>query len=211
MFAFSVSGAEFEPLVWSPDGSKIAGSAGFDARIWDAVTGEELAELEGHFRDVGTIHWSRDGTWLVTVDGGGRVRIWDAITYTLINSFSAGEGSAGAVVSPDETQIAVVWENVTVLDIATGQSVSELQAQHRPPIGIDWKGKHLASFGAEEPIYVWDTTIWQLAATIPVSTFIYDAVWNSDGTYLAYSGPGGMPLVVCICDFPIEVNSSSIG
>ncbi len=204
LLSLPIVGTTYQPIAWSLDGSKVVGSDGHDAQIWDAVTGQELALLEGHYNEVGMVYWSEDGTWVLTVDGGGTVRIWDAATYTLINSFQAGEGSLEAAVSPDETQVAIPYRNLTVLDLATGQIVIEFQAHLEPLIGIDWKGTHLASFGYGDTIHIWDMTTWQLDAIIPTSTFIYDVALNSDGIYLAYSGPGGTPLVSCICDFLIE-------
>lgn len=50
------------------------------ARVWDAATGEPLAELKGHTGEIGTAAFNFDGTRVVTASYDGTARVWDAAT-----------------------------------------------------------------------------------------------------------------------------------
>jgi len=61
----------------SPCGSRAA-TAGADhaVRVWDAETGEVLATLRGHGKEVKSLAWSPDGRVLVSTSLDGTARCW---------------------------------------------------------------------------------------------------------------------------------------
>jgi WD40 repeat protein len=64
----------------SPDGLRIVAASRFarDARVLDAVTGVELARLEGHMHTIRAASFSPDGTRIVTASHDNTARVWDA-------------------------------------------------------------------------------------------------------------------------------------
>lgn len=63
--------------VFSSDGRRIVtGSADHHARVWNATTGELLADLEGHDREVVSAAFNPDGSRVVTASLDGTVRVW---------------------------------------------------------------------------------------------------------------------------------------
>src|SRR5262249_20614469 len=54
----------FQCAAFSPDGRRVASDWGTEVKIWDAVSGQELATLSGHTAAVTGVAWSRDGTRL---------------------------------------------------------------------------------------------------------------------------------------------------
>jgi WD40 repeat protein len=114
----------------SPDGTRIA-SVGDDmvARIWNAESGERLAELRGHAERTPTgfammlycCAFSPDGRHLATGDRIGHVIIWDATSGQQVGALDAPllytwdgtqrirsiGGVRGLAFSPDGTQLAV--------------------------------------------------------------------------------------------------------
>jgi WD40 repeat protein len=70
-------------VAWSPDGRCIATvSLDRTARIWDPVSGTELAVLRGHQDAVWGVAWSPDSQRLATVSLDRTARIWDPVSGT---------------------------------------------------------------------------------------------------------------------------------
>lgn len=66
--------------VFSPDGSKaLTASGNGDARIWDAITGQQLGEKMDMGSELGSARFSPDGSYVVTLNWD-EARIWDAET-----------------------------------------------------------------------------------------------------------------------------------
>jgi len=63
---------------WSPDGSHLASASEDETvRVWDAVSGREVATLEGHTDQVYSCAWSPvDGTRLASASVDKTVRVW---------------------------------------------------------------------------------------------------------------------------------------
>src|SRR5262249_8322902 len=69
---------------FSSDGKRIV-TAALDqtARIWDAVSGKEIAVLRGHESPVTSAAFSPDGSRLVTASRDQTARIWDTALQAL--------------------------------------------------------------------------------------------------------------------------------
>jgi WD40 repeat protein len=68
-------------LAFSPDGTRLAsGSRDGAVRLWDVVTGRQVAVLRGHRRPVNSLAFSPDGRTLASGDGftevPGEIRLW---------------------------------------------------------------------------------------------------------------------------------------
>jgi len=70
---------------FSPDGKKIVtASDDFTAKIWDAVTGILLADLNKHTDVVSYAQFSPDGKKIVTASKDKTAKVWDADTGELV-------------------------------------------------------------------------------------------------------------------------------
>jgi WD40 repeat protein len=79
----------------SPDGQRLANSAGAEVKILDAQTGQELLSLKGHTSGVNSVVFSPDGQRLASSSGDpffpGEVKVWDAQTGQELLTLKAGE------------------------------------------------------------------------------------------------------------------------
>ena len=107
--------AEYRMASFSPDGRRVVTAFGeypdFTARVWDAISGEELRILKGHAGSVGSASFSPDGRWILTGSLDRTARIWDAQTGREVHVL---RGHAGAVssasFSPDGRRVLTVGE-----------------------------------------------------------------------------------------------------
>ena len=97
------------------------------ARVWDAVTGLEVAVLKGHTSRVIAAHFSPDGSRIVTASWDNTARVWDARTGRSLSSLPCGRFAlASAVFSPDGARIltvATVYEREARLSSKSDQDV----------------------------------------------------------------------------------------
>ena len=115
-------------LQFSPDGTRLV-SAGADwtARIWDARTGQRVAECV-HSGAVYAASFSPDSARVITASRDQTARVWDANNGELLRSLlrhSDSLNSAGF--SPDGRQVVTASDDgtVRVWDSATGLQVTE--------------------------------------------------------------------------------------
>jgi WD40 repeat protein/serine/threonine protein kinase len=110
---FDVSDAHSEGIhsvAWSPNGSVIASGSAWDGgpiKLWDAVSGKPLGELEGHTSWISDMVFSKDGMRLYSASGDETIRIWD-VGYQRPLAILRGSSDevAGLALSPDGTTLA---------------------------------------------------------------------------------------------------------
>lgn len=79
-----------------PDGELVVSSSGPDAHIRWASTGQLVAPLVGHSRDVTMCAWSSDGLLIATSSEDATVCVWDALTGHLNHTLRAHKGAVAA-------------------------------------------------------------------------------------------------------------------
>jgi hypothetical protein len=100
---------EVNSVAYSPDGRRIAsGSSDSDVRVWDALTGTELAVLGGHKGYVNSVRYSPDGRRIASGSDDGTVRIWDSDRGTELAVWSERGEVKSLEFSPDGTQLLIV-------------------------------------------------------------------------------------------------------
>ena len=69
-------------VAWAPDNRRFASVADENVvRIWDRITGQQIAELPVADSHAYHLCWSADGNMIATGHADGTIRLWDGVTY----------------------------------------------------------------------------------------------------------------------------------
>jgi WD40 repeat protein/serine/threonine protein kinase len=182
-------------LAVSSDGKWCAHAApGGIIKVRDAVTGAESQVLQG-FNDPYYLIFSPDGSRLLGVDNGSRLKIWDRATgretaatrlsdVYIIRVLYSADGKRLAVVGLQHRSIV---GDVRVLDAQTGRELAALKG-HTLLVGeADFSpdGQRLATCSADRTVRLWDLASGQEILTLRGHTRHVGSVrFISDGNRL---------------------------
>ncbi len=128
----------------SPDGSRVAAEVGGRLLVWNADTGRQLMQVQGHGPAVSVLAFNSDGTWLAcagvaevifpkadpqAIIGqmnptlfGGMVQVWDVATGSNICTRKRHLIPSLMAFSPDDSQIVVAAsDEAAALQVVTGR------------------------------------------------------------------------------------------
>ncbi|MGD2146783.1 MAG: adenylate/guanylate cyclase domain-containing protein [Anaerolineae bacterium] len=202
-----------QDVAYSPDGTRLATSS-WDgtAKVWDALSGEELLTLEGHSGWVYSVAFSPDGARIATGGRDGTVKIWDASALLdtdleppvaaagqeLMTLSGHGDRVWHTTFSPDGVRIATSSGDGTarVWDSASGEELLRLKGEEVfTGIAFDPEGKLLAVGTEDGMLKVWDLEeslaagegqeVLTIAAHDP---YVDAAAFSPDGRRIATGG-----------------------
>ncbi|WP_305986093.1 P-loop NTPase fold protein [Roseibium sp. MMSF_3544] len=177
--------------VFSPDGSRIVTTSSDGTnRIWDSVTGEELAILS---QDTGTTappYYSEDGLLLLGTSENGTVLLWDGVTGQLVKEIQNEQGRMlDARFVPNSSMIAIAFDDATIqfIDRETEQLNTVFKGDYGNVLGLEFSndGSRLLSLTEFGIAQVWDVAAesWLLVAEEPKQP-IRLAALSGDGSTL---------------------------
>jgi WD40 repeat protein len=89
-------------VAFSPDGKYVvSGSADSTARVWEAMTGKEIARMT-HEGNVTSVAFSRNGKYVVSGSADSTARVWEAMTGNEIARITHEGPVTSVAFSPDD-------------------------------------------------------------------------------------------------------------
>jgi WD40 repeat protein len=178
----------FNDAAFSPDGERIAISS-WDgkARVWDAVTDKQIAELSGHKGPVYSVMFSPDGSRIVTASDDMTARLWNAATGQQMLVFTGHkERVNSAIFSSDGTLVLTASNDKTgaLWDAITGQRIALFQGDALMECAaFSPDSKRILTASRDKIAQVWDVaTAKQLVTMRGHHSEVDCASFSPDGT-----------------------------
>src|SRR5262245_44038806 len=203
--AFSADGTKLISALVSPGPWGIKGVFPRDheepmIQVRDVASGEELRAFHGLWGGIADVALSPDGSRLVAVSRNGALRLWDAVTGTLLESRSSPFASTASF-SPDGSRILVGGSSLSILDSRSCAEKAALLVPSRPATSKEAKfgWTKVPLYGVDRPTFSPDgeyvvsrtggkARIWQASTLTEVQALGDDrerfvcAVFGPDGT-----------------------------
>jgi WD40 repeat protein len=193
-------------VAFSPDGKLVAGTdPGYQgrARVWDAETGQEVAQLHGGPEIVYHLAFAPDGKQLVGTgyfrNNVGRVpgvHVWDALTGKHVRAVFAeasGDSCASFALSPDGKTAALGWSGHTLdlWDVAAGKRLYGLERHGNQVLAVAFSpdGKLLASGCENGKVGLFEVATGRMLANFGgKQAYLAAVAFSPDGKWLAVGG-----------------------
>jgi WD40 repeat protein len=174
--------------MWDPTGEFVVTAGGDGARVWDAVTGQQITLLSGGGGAVLDATWNPQGTRVATASANGEVRIWSVTAFDETQSFMASVQER-SYWNPDGKLIATSGYDTLVWDVGSGEELVRIGGDYAV---WDHEGRRLLVAIQDGDVSIWDTmAIAQGGDPDPLSTMtghadeVIHASWSPDGSSIA--------------------------
>ena len=183
-------------LAYSPDGKYlVTGDSNGRVQIWNAVTGQELLNLEGHSSWVWSLAWRRDGQSLASGSDDRTVKLWNVQTGECVMTLEGHSGRVRSVAWSGDGLILASGsgdKTVKLWDVQTGDCVRTLEGHSNWVTSVAWSGLTLASGSSDNTVKLWDVQTGDCVRTLEGHSDTVNSVgWSGDGLTLSSGSADG--------------------
>ena len=171
------------------------------ARIWDALTGENLLTISSGETSLNSVGYNSDGTRLITGGENRKVQIWDAESGAQLIILQGHISAVDSVVfSPDDSLIASGSDDGSIIiwDAETGRQKYNFRGHTNPVFSVSFSpvcqeselvvlqtcGFRLVSASGDNTARVWSTASDRELLTLTVPD-IFRTIISPDGSLMA--------------------------
>ena len=186
-------------VAFGPNGTLVA-TAGYDgtAKLWDPLTGDEVATLSGHTEPLQAVVFNPDGTLVATASLDGSAKLWDPTTGDEARTLAGHDNEvSGVAFSPTGDLVATAsWDGTAKLwDPSTGDEVATLSGHTGAVFGVVFSpdGSLVATASDDGTAKVWDPTTGDEIVTVAGVRLEGDwkVAFSPDSTLLAVPSDEG--------------------
>jgi WD40 repeat protein/tRNA A-37 threonylcarbamoyl transferase component Bud32 len=174
----------------------VSASEDHSLRLWDANTGREKKQLDGHEQPVLCLAGSVDGQLLASGDAAGLILLWNAVTGNQLAKLQKHEDRMTALAfSPDgKLLLSASWNGEIILwDVEKREPRASLRVNsyevHTLAFAPD--GRTFASAGADRTIHFWETASGKPFNNIELNSPVLVLRYTPDGKRLAFATRDG--------------------
>ena len=186
------------PIVWSPDGTKVAAASDYGlVRVWDVKTQQLIDTVKGHYSMVSQVVWASDNRTLASLS----YDVGMGIMPNLIVENTVERKTLANLTGFSPLGLTMAWYTPTQLIIAEedGGQVQVFDTQSEAlrllvkrggwmAAAISADGRWLAyafrGYSGDRNIGVMDVATGQAVVTLPSNTDLYDLEWSPDAHQL---------------------------
>jgi WD40 repeat protein len=154
-------------LVFTSDGSLLISATGdwrnnrvaCEIRLWEVMSGKELAQLQGCTSEIKCIAIDKGGGLLASTEANSDLRLWDVVNRKVLRTIRLESLSGSLAFSPDGQRLATghYSGSITLWDVPGLTPIQRYtgHAKGIPGIAFSADGKFLATTGTDGKLAIW--------------------------------------------------------
>jgi serine/threonine protein kinase len=175
----------------------VSGDASGTIRLWEQ--GQTIVTLNGHTGAVRQVAFNSRGTLFASVGEDGAVKVWEAASGTIYQSFQLPNRVLAVAFSPDGNTLATggTGTEIALWDIASGTQ-REVLAGHAGEVrtlAFSPDGQRLASGSSDGSLRLWNVVTGEFAALDGHAREVFAVAFSPDGSLLVSGGADNAVLI----------------